>query len=237
MRQSAARAPLSPDRVTSPYVTERHRPTDPCDGPLADHKKTNLDPSTLTHVSSVETVLVGDYDEPLRRIRLRKSVTKTRAALWVELPEVLAEAIEATLPHRKFRNPDASLISDVTADRLPTAIARACKANGIPVFSPHDLRHRRGATRGLRFPAKRASACYVRATSGAGKCSFAPASESWQAARSTDAALRRAWMPARAKHRTRPAAQGSSLRRRALRQCSFVNVRAARAQLAPSPRT
>jgi integrase len=31
----------------------------------------------------------------------------------------------------------------VTADRLRTAISRACVAAGIPVFSPHDLRHRR----------------------------------------------------------------------------------------------
>ena len=29
------------------------------------------------------------------------------------------------------------------ADALRTAIAKACKALGIPVFSPHDLRHRR----------------------------------------------------------------------------------------------
>ncbi len=27
--------------------------------------------------------------------------------------------------------------------RLRTAIARACKASGVPAFSPHDLRHRR----------------------------------------------------------------------------------------------
>jgi integrase len=94
-------------------------------------------------VSSVETVLVGDYDERRRRVRLRKSVTKTRAALWVELPDALAEAIEAALPHRKFRDPEAPLLRDVTADRLRTAIARACKAVGVPVFSPHDLRHRR----------------------------------------------------------------------------------------------
>lgn len=32
---------------------------------------------------------------------------------------------------------------DCTADRLRTAIGRACKAAGVPVFSPHDLRHRR----------------------------------------------------------------------------------------------
>jgi integrase len=31
----------------------------------------------------------------------------------------------------------------VGADRLRVAIARGCKAAGIPVFSPHDLRHRR----------------------------------------------------------------------------------------------
>jgi integrase len=88
-------------------------------------------------------VLVGDYDEPRRRIRLRASTTKTRAALWVELPDVLAEAIEAMLPPREDRDPEARLFAGVGADRLRTAIARACKASGVPVFSPHDLRHRR----------------------------------------------------------------------------------------------
>ncbi len=29
------------------------------------------------------------------------------------------------------------------ADRLRTAITRACTATGVPAFSPHDLRHRR----------------------------------------------------------------------------------------------
>jgi integrase len=29
------------------------------------------------------------------------------------------------------------------ADALRTAIGNACKAAGIPLFSPHDLRHRR----------------------------------------------------------------------------------------------
>jgi integrase len=31
----------------------------------------------------------------------------------------------------------------VSADRLRTAIARACRAAGVPAFSPHGLRHRR----------------------------------------------------------------------------------------------
>jgi integrase len=94
-------------------------------------------------VGSVDSLLVGDYDEPRRRIRLRAATTKTRAALWIELPDVLAEAIEATLSPREDRNLEARLFADVGADRLRTAIARACRAAGVPGFSPHDLRHRR----------------------------------------------------------------------------------------------
>jgi integrase len=94
-------------------------------------------------VASVDHLLVGDYDEARRRVRLRAATTKTRRALWVELPPVLAEAIEATLPHRRFRDPELRLFADSGADALRTAIAKACKAAGIPLFSPHDLRHRR----------------------------------------------------------------------------------------------
>jgi len=50
-------------------------------------------------VSSIDLTLVGDYDESRQRVRLRAATTKTRRALWVELHPVLAEAIEATLPH------------------------------------------------------------------------------------------------------------------------------------------
>jgi integrase len=37
----------------------------------------------------------------------------------------------------------ARLFAASGADALRTAIAKACKAAGIPVWSPHDLRHRR----------------------------------------------------------------------------------------------
>ena len=60
-----------------------------------------------------------------------------------ELAGPRAEAIEQTLPPRADRNPDALLFRDVTDARLRVAIGRACVANGIPRFSPHDLRHRR----------------------------------------------------------------------------------------------
>ena len=94
-------------------------------------------------VSSVETITVGDYDETLRRVRLRAATTKSRRALWVELPDVLADAIEATLPPREDRDPATPLFRDVDDARLRVAIGRACTALGIPRFSPHDLRHRR----------------------------------------------------------------------------------------------
>jgi integrase len=94
-------------------------------------------------ISSVDHVLVRDYDESRRRVRLRAATTKTRRALWVELHPALAEAVEAGLPHRRFRDPEARLFAGSGADALRTAIAKACKAEGIPLWSPHDLRHRR----------------------------------------------------------------------------------------------
>jgi integrase len=94
-------------------------------------------------VASVDLTRVGDYDEPRRRVRLRATTTKTRKGLWVDLPEVLAEAVEASLGPREDRDPEARLFAGSGADQLRTAIARACKAAGVPLFSPHDLRHRR----------------------------------------------------------------------------------------------
>jgi len=94
-------------------------------------------------LGSVDSLRVGDYDERDRRIRLRASTTKTRAPLWVELPDVLAEALEASLGPREDRDVDARMFPGVTTAQLRMAIGRACKAAGVPVFSPHDLRHRR----------------------------------------------------------------------------------------------
>jgi integrase len=94
-------------------------------------------------VGSVDTLLVSDYDEPRRRVRLRRSATKSRQALWVELPDVLAEALEHELGPREDRDPAARLFAGSGADALRTSIARACRALAIPLWSPHDLRHRR----------------------------------------------------------------------------------------------
>jgi integrase len=94
-------------------------------------------------VSAIDRTLVGDYDETRRRVRLRKQATKTRKALWIELHPVLAEALEARLGPREDRDPEARLFAESGADALRTSIAKACRAAAIPLFSPHDLRHRR----------------------------------------------------------------------------------------------
>jgi integrase len=94
-------------------------------------------------VGSVDSLVVGDYDEQRRRVRLRAATTKTRRALWVELHPALADALETSLGPREDRDETARLFASSGADALRTAIGKACKALGVPLWSPHDLRHRR----------------------------------------------------------------------------------------------
>jgi hypothetical protein len=56
----------------------------------------------------------------------------------------LAEAIEATLPHRRFRDPNARLFASSGADALRTSIARACRAAGIPLSWRAECGENRG---------------------------------------------------------------------------------------------
>jgi integrase len=76
-------------------------------------------------------------------VLIRRNTTKTRKPVWHDLPDALADAIEAALPPREDRNPAARLFAGSGADALRTAMAKACAAAGIPHFHPHDLRHRR----------------------------------------------------------------------------------------------
>jgi integrase len=94
-------------------------------------------------VSAVDLTLVSDYDEPRRRVRLRAATTKTRRALWIDLHPALADVLERQLGPREDRGTEARLFAGSGADALRTSIAKACRAAGVPLFSPHDLRHRR----------------------------------------------------------------------------------------------
>jgi integrase len=48
-----------------------------------------------------------------------------------------------TLVARDDRVSKRPVFQGFGGERFRTAIARACKAAGVPSFSPHDLRHRR----------------------------------------------------------------------------------------------
>jgi hypothetical protein len=74
---------------------------------------------------------------------VRGHVSKTRRPRLVVLPDDLWQAMLDGLPPREDRHEGMALFPGVTADRLRTAIARACKVAGVPTFSPQDLRHRR----------------------------------------------------------------------------------------------
>jgi hypothetical protein len=82
-------------------------------------------------VRAIDTLPVGDYDEPGSRVRLRAATTKTRRALWVALHPDLAEALSAALGPREDRDPDARLFADPGSDALRTSIARRAGHSGF----------------------------------------------------------------------------------------------------------
>lgn len=84
----------------------------------------------------------GDVDEPRGRWRVSAAVAKTRRARWVSVHPVLFATV-TELVAREDRVAERQVFQGFGADRFRTAIARPCKAAGVPVFSPHDLRHRR----------------------------------------------------------------------------------------------
>jgi integrase len=99
--------------------------------------------ATGMRVGELEALRWGDVDEHAERWRVSQSVAKTRQARWVPVePAAIFEAVVALVP-REDRDLGAQVFAGFGADRFRTAITRACKASGVPVFSPHDLRHRR----------------------------------------------------------------------------------------------
>jgi integrase len=60
----------------------------------------------------------------------------------VQVPPTILEAVLELVP-RDDRTAERLVFKGFGADRFRTAIARACRAAGVPTFSPHDLRHRR----------------------------------------------------------------------------------------------
>jgi integrase len=105
--------------------------------------------ATGMRVGELEALTWGDVDEPRGRWRVSQTVAKTGRARWVNVPEKIFQAV-TELVAREDRTAERPVFQGVSADRLRTAIARACTAAGVPAFSPHDLRHRRISLEHLR---------------------------------------------------------------------------------------
>jgi len=75
------------------------------------------------------------------RWRVSGANAKTGKARWITQFDVVFDAVVALCP-RDDRTATRRVFEGVTADRLRTALTRACTV-GISSFSPHDLRHRR----------------------------------------------------------------------------------------------
>jgi integrase len=98
--------------------------------------------ATGMRVGELESLRWGDVDEPERRWRVSKAKTKTRTGRWVPVPQNVFQAVLDVVP-REDRDLEAQVFAGFANTRFRTALARACKATGTPLFSPHDLRHRR----------------------------------------------------------------------------------------------
>jgi integrase len=87
-----------------------------------------------------------DVDEDGLRIRSRgvKGRRGTRRVLWRQVPDWLMQALLDTVPPDD-RTPGRRLFSDLREGAMRDAIGRACRSAKIPLYSPHDLRHRRGS--------------------------------------------------------------------------------------------
>ena len=104
--------------------------------------------ATGMRIGELEGLVWGDVDEPAARWRIRREVAKTRQPRWVPLTDFPGCPLEiftavADLVPREDRDLQAQLFAGFSGDAMRTAIAKACKAAAVPLFSPHDLRHRR----------------------------------------------------------------------------------------------
>jgi integrase len=96
--------------------------------------------ATGMRIGELEALSWGDIDEP--RGRWRIATSKTGRPRWITPPAAIFEAVTALVP-RDDRVPERPVFEGFGSDRYRTALTRACTAAGIPLFSPHDLRHRR----------------------------------------------------------------------------------------------
>lgn len=91
-------------------------------------------------IGEIESLEWRDVDTANARLRIRGGKT-TAARRWVRMPDWVALEIANVCPPDD-RTPERKVFEGFTRGAARNAMARACKAAGIPHYHPHDLRHR-----------------------------------------------------------------------------------------------
>jgi integrase len=144
--------PTRDRRVKLPSA-ERHQPDPPTSREVAlilEHSTKRyrlviaLLEATGLRVSELVGLAWGDVDLAESRFRIARGKTKA-ARRFVSVPHELMEHVAALCP-LEDRRADRRVFR-VERGAVANAMARACRNAGIPVYSPHDLRHRHASLR------------------------------------------------------------------------------------------
>jgi len=98
---------------------------------------------TGMRIGELVSLAWGDVDVAGNRFRLSRRNVKTRRPRWVQLPGWLMEAIADTVAPED--RTETRRVFQTSESTIRQAMARACRTAGIPLYSPHDLRHRRAS--------------------------------------------------------------------------------------------
>lgn len=101
---------------------------------------------TAARVAELRVWEWQDVDVTGSRIRSRgvKGRRGTRRVLWRQVPPWLLQVLLDQVPPDD-RTPTRRLFAGLNEGTMRDAIGRASRAAGVPFYSPHDLRHRRGS--------------------------------------------------------------------------------------------
>jgi HNH endonuclease len=103
----------------------------------AENTRQTIEPPTADHRRTASP------DRPAAREARRLRSRQAREACRAGDPLAVGGRSRGHCRHAKTATPRLSSSPVRAAIALRTSIAKACRAPGVPLFSPHDLRHRR----------------------------------------------------------------------------------------------
>jgi len=101
---------------------------------------------TAARVAELRVWEWQDVDVQGSRVRSRgvKGRRGTRRVMWRQVPPWLLQILLGQVPPDD-RTPQRQLFPGLNEGTMRDAIGRASRSAGLPLYSPHDLRHRRGS--------------------------------------------------------------------------------------------